>query len=144
MSRNTRLVEASPDQVWSVLSDGWLYSSWVVGAARIRQVEPDWPAVGSRIHHSAGLWPLMIDDHSEVLEADPPRRLVLRARGWPAGEAQVTVLLHPQGAHTEVEILEDAVRGPGVLVPRPVRSVAIGLRNTETLRRLALIAQGRP
>lgn len=137
-------MEASPDQVWSVLADGWLYSSWVVGAARIRQVEHDWPATGSRIHHSAGMWPLMLDDDSEVLEADPPRRLVLRARGWPAGEAQVTILLHPHGPHTEVEILEDAVRGPGLLVPRPVRSVTLGLRNTETLRRLALIAEGRP
>jgi hypothetical protein len=38
---------------------------------------------------------------------------------------------------------EDAVSGPGKLVPRPLRQLAIGGRNTETLRRLAYIAEGR-
>ena len=54
MSENTTVINASIDDVWSVLSDGWLYPLWVVGASRMRDVDPDWPAVGSRIHHSVG------------------------------------------------------------------------------------------
>lgn len=126
-----------------MLADGWLYPVWVVGAARIRGVDRSWPAVGSQLQHSAGLWPLLLDDNTEVVEAEPPRRLVLRARGWPAGEAQVTIELVPEGGSTRVDIHEDAVRGPGTLVPRPLRSAAITLRNRETLRRLALLVEGR-
>jgi uncharacterized protein YndB with AHSA1/START domain len=48
MSSVTRIVETTPDRVWEVLSDGWLFPLWVVGAARIRDVEETWPEVGSR------------------------------------------------------------------------------------------------
>ena len=62
-----------------MLSDGWLYALWVVGAARMRDVDEGWPAVGTRLHHSVGTWPLLIDDTTEVLEvrgepADPAAR----------------------------------------------------------------------
>jgi len=33
--------------------------------------------------------------------------------------------------------------GPGLLVPPPVRRAAIAIRNVESLRRLALLAEGR-
>jgi hypothetical protein len=49
----------------------------VVGASRIREVEPDWPAKGSRIHHSFGVWPLVIDDDTEVLRSEPEHELLL-------------------------------------------------------------------
>ncbi len=52
-----RHVKVSPADVFSVLADGWLYSGWVVGASRIRAVDEQWPAVGSKIHHSVGSWP---------------------------------------------------------------------------------------
>ncbi len=140
----SRVVSAPPEVVWSVLSDGWLYATWVVGASRIRQVEAGWPAPGSRIHHSFGVWPLLIDDNTEVIRADPPRELVLKARGWPAGEAEVRLTLTPERAeHTTVSIVEDATAGPGKLVPGPARQLVITPRNVETLRRLALIAEGR-
>ncbi len=29
-----------------MLSDGWLYASWVVGASRVRDVDPRWPSPG--------------------------------------------------------------------------------------------------
>src|ERR1043165_7866722 len=62
MSTNKRLVDATPDQVWSVLADGWLYPLWVVGASRMREVDDEWPEPGARLHHSVGTWPLLIDD----------------------------------------------------------------------------------
>jgi len=140
----TRVVNAPADVVWSVLADGWLYATWVVGASRIREVDLGWPGVGSRVHHSFGIWPLVIDDTSEVLISIPSRELKLRARGWPAGEAEVHLTLTPDRAeHTTVSIVEDAVAGPGSLIPRPVRQLVIAPRNVEALRRLALIAEGR-
>jgi hypothetical protein len=41
-----------------------------------------------------------------------------------------------------VTIREDAVAGPGTLVPKPVRQALILPRNREALRRLALLAEG--
>ena len=34
MSTTTRTVSATPEQVWEVLADGWLYPLFVVGASR--------------------------------------------------------------------------------------------------------------
>lgn len=143
MAENTRLMHATPEQVWSVLSDGWLYPLWVVGAARMREVDDSWPAVGSKLHHSVGPWPLLINDNTEVLEAVPGHSITLRARAWPLGEAKVKIRLEPVGAETEVRIEEDPTSGPGVLVPRPVRAPGLKWRNSETLRRLAYLAERR-
>ncbi|WP_374454547.1 SRPBCC family protein [Nocardioides sp.] len=143
MSTRSRPIAATPDQVWSVLADGWLYPLFVVGASRMREVDDDWPAVGSRLHHSVGTWPLLIDDTTEVLEVEPGRRLVLQARGWPAGEATVELTLQETGGSTLVTIKEDATAGPGVLVPKPLRDVQLNLRNAETLQRLAYVVEGR-
>ena len=143
MSRNSRLIHATPDQVWTVLSDGWLYPLWVVGASRMREVDDHWPTVGSKLHHSVGTWPMLIDDNTEVLEARPGSMLRLRARGWPAGEAEVVIHLESSGADTEVVIEEDAVKGPALLMPKPLRDVQLAWRNVETLRRLAFVVEGR-
>jgi Polyketide cyclase / dehydrase and lipid transport len=143
MAENTRLVHATPQKVWDVLSDGWLYPVWVVGASRMREVEESWPAVGSRLHHSVGIWPMLIDDNTEVMAAVELKSLSLRARGWPIGEARVDILLEPVGAETQVTIGEDAVSGPGTLAPPPVRGLTLKWRNSETLRRLAYIAERR-
>jgi uncharacterized protein YndB with AHSA1/START domain len=140
----TRRVHAPAEVVWSVLADGWLYATWVVGASRIRAVEQEWPNSGSRLHHSFGVWPALIDDHTEVLACDPGREMILTARGWPAGEARVRIKVSPTGVDDSIiSIAEDATGGPGRFIPRAVRQRLIGPRNTEALRRLALIAEGR-
>jgi uncharacterized protein YndB with AHSA1/START domain len=138
-----RHVNASPEAVFAVIGDGWTYPSWVVGAVRIRAVDSRFPAPGTRLHHSVGVWPLMIQDHSEVTRCDPGKRLVLLARAWPAGEAIVDVELEPEGDGTLVTMREDAVAGPGRLIPKPLRSVGLVARNVETLRRLAFLAERR-
>ena len=143
MAQNVRRMHVTPDRVWKVLSDGWLYPVWVVGASRMREVDDEWPAAGSRLHHSVGIWPALIDDYTEVLESVPNRSMTLRARAWPVGEAQVAINLRPVGDETDVEIVEDAVSGPGRLVPQPARTPMLMWRNTETLRRLAFLAERR-
>jgi hypothetical protein len=143
MSTYRRTIHASPDQVWEVLADGWLYPLFVVGAARMRDVDDDWPAPGAELHHSVGAWPALIDDSTSVTAANPPTVLTLRARAWPSGEADVTFRLEPRGIDTEVVLEEDAASGPLRLIPSPVRTPLLRWRNTETLRRLALLVEGR-
>lgn len=142
MADNVRVIEASPERVFAVFADGWLYPSWVVGASRIRAVDANWPSAGAEIHHSVGVWPVLLDDKTVLLEWDPPRRAVLRAHGWPIGEAQVTIEVKPRGDGSIVRIVEDAVAGPAKLVPSPLRQPALHVRNSETLRRLAYLAEG--
>lgn len=143
MSTTSRTIAATPEQVWSVLADGWLYPLFVVGAARMREVDDTWPAVGSRLHHSVGSWPLLIDDTTEVLEVEEHRRILLLARGWPAGQAHVAITVRPDGASSVVTIEEQVTAGPGALVPKPVQDVQLHARNIETLRRLAFVVEGR-
>jgi uncharacterized protein YndB with AHSA1/START domain len=143
VSVNETRIEATPEQVWDVLADGWLYPLWVVGATRMRAVDDGWPRVGSRLHHSAGVWPAVINDETVVLSAEPMRAIELRAKGWPMGEADVRIELEPDGEHTRVRIEEDAVNGPGRLMPGVLREPLLKWRNTETLRRLAFVVEGR-
>ncbi len=143
MTTNTRTIDATPDQVWDVLADGWLYPLWVVGASRIRGVTESWPSVGAKIHHSVGVWPVMLDDHTKVLESLPGRQLRLRARAWPVGEAEVVITLSADGARTSVAIEEEVVDGPGKLIPSPMTGLGLKWRNVETLRRLAFVVEGR-
>jgi uncharacterized protein YndB with AHSA1/START domain len=143
MSTNTRLVHATPEQVWEVLADGWLYPLWVVGASRMREVDGHWPEVGARLHHSVGTWPLLIDDKTEVVEVVPGSMLRLHAHAWPTGMAEVVLRLSPVGTETEVTIEEDVVAGPGGMMPKPLRDVQLAWRNKETLQRLAFIAERR-
>jgi uncharacterized protein YndB with AHSA1/START domain len=139
----TRAIDAEPADVMAVLTDGWSYATWVVGASRIRGVDDNFPAPGTRIHHSVGSWPLLLSDTTHVLEYEPSRRLKLEARGWPLGQATINITVEPDGAGSQVTIAEDVSEGPGRLVPQPVRQLAIAPRNRETLRRLAYLAEGR-
>ena len=137
-----RDVNAPASAVWAVLADGWLYPTWVVGASRMRAVDAAWPGVGAQLHHSVGVWPLLINDTTTVLASVPKRELVLRARGWPLGEADVRLTLTEHGGSCEVEMAEDAVSGPGKVVPGPARQAAIAPVTPSRLRRLAYLAEG--
>ena len=139
----SRQVAASASAVWAVIADGWTFSSWVVGTARIRAVDPGWPRPGSRMHHSFGTWPLLLNDQTHVVREEEGRLLELTARGWPAGEARVQIEIRPEGDRCTVLLTEDAVSGPGALIPPVVRQPLIALRNRETLRRLAMLAEGK-
>ncbi len=138
-----RRMSCAPAAVLDVLADGWSYAAWVVGTSRIRSVSPDWPVEGARIEHSVGLWPALLDDVTDVRTWDPEHGIDLVARGWPAGEAAISIRVKASGDGCLVRIDEDAVRGPGTLVPRPLRAAVLRARNTESLRRLAYIAERR-
>jgi hypothetical protein len=142
MSTVSQLFTSPAADVWRVVADGWLYSGWVVGASRIRDVDAEWPQQDARLHHSVGAWPLVIDDSTRVTAVEPGRSLELVARGWPMGEAKVEITLEDRGDQCLVTIAEDAIRGPGKLMPKFLRDPLISARNRETLRRLELMAVG--
>lgn len=144
MTSNHRTVSAPPEKVWSVLADGWLYPLWVVGAARIRDVDTTWPQKGAKIQHSVGLWPALIDDNTEVLDVVPGHSITLQARSWPLGEATVKIDLAASGAETHISMAEEPTSGPGRLFPPFIIGPSLKWRNTEALRRLALLAENRP
>lgn len=135
-------IAVSPAQLDAVLRDGWLFPLWVVGASHIRAVDDGWPQPGTRIHHAVGAWPVLIRDHTEALEYEPERRLVLRARSWPLGEAVVRIDIVATAGGCRVVLAERAVQGPGTML-RPVERLLIPLRNRESLSRLAALAVGR-
>jgi hypothetical protein len=142
MSRNVRELRCTPEEVFHVLGDGWVYPSWVVGASRMRKVDDRWPEAGSELHHSFGVWPMLIDDKTVVEEWDPPHRMVMRARGWPIGEARVTIDVKPRDDGCVVRIQEEAVAGPGRVLPQRLLDMPLHWRNDETLHRLAYLAEG--
>ncbi len=142
MSTNVRVLRCSPEAVFRVLADGWLFPSWVVGASRMRDVDESWPQPGSQLHHSFGVWPVLIDDGTRAIEWNPPHRMMMRPKGWPLGEAQVTIDVKPRGAGCVVRLQEEAVAGPGRFIPTPVLDALLAWRNTETLHRLAYLAEG--
>ena len=136
-----RHTSASVDEVWQVLADGWTYPVWVVGASRMRAVSANWPEVGAKLHHSAGMWPAMLDDETTVEACEPGRRLRMLPKGRPVGTAVVEITLEAHGSGATIRILEDVISGPARLVPERLRQVGVVARNRETLHRLALLAE---
>ncbi|WP_203904646.1 SRPBCC family protein [Virgisporangium aliadipatigenens] len=143
MSTTTRLMNADPQQVWAVLSNGWSYSDWVVGTVHIRDVAPDWPAVGTRIHHKAGPWPFSLKDSSTVLSCEPGRDLLLKVRLWPLGAGTVRITLQEVGPRaTRVTMVEEFTDGPMLGVRNALGDTLLHYRNREALRRLEDLAVG--
>jgi len=143
MSSTVRAMNCTPDDVFAVLGDGWLFPGWVVGASRMRDVDEHWPQAGTKLRHSFGVWPALINDETVVKVWDPPRQFIIQPHGWPIGEALVTIDVKPRSTGCVVRIQEKAVKGPGALIPSAILDVYLGLRNVETLRRLAYLAEGR-
>jgi hypothetical protein len=137
-------VPVAREDIFAVLADGWSYVSWVVGASHIRDVDHGWPATGTRIHHSVGLWPLLGQDVTEVLAVDPPRMVEMEARLWPLGAARIRLELdETRSGTTRVRMIERADRGLGRLIPEAVQKLLLVPRNREALHRLRDLAVGK-
>jgi uncharacterized protein YndB with AHSA1/START domain len=149
MTVNTVTVSESPDRVFDALLDPRTYPEWLVGARRIRKVEPDWPEVGSRFHHSIGVGRVRVRDSTSVMELDRPRCLRLRAGMGVLGAAEVTFHLSPVEDGTEVRIDETPFGGPVRLMwwlARPIVAAMLWGRNAvslDTFRELVEAGEGR-
>lgn len=129
--------------MFAVLADGWTYPLWVVGATHMRDVDAEWPSVGACLHHSLGVWPLMVEDRTEVLAVSPDRRLVLRANARLGGSARIELVLSPVPGGTRVRMRERIVGGPAAVLPGRLQEILLRPRNIECLRRLSAIAENR-
>ena len=140
MAKNQRFMPVPPQAVWAVLADPPAYGYWVVGSKYIRDADEGFPAVGTKLHHTIGVGPITLNDHTEVLEAEPPRRLKLRAKGRPFGTASVELVLEPGDDGTHVTIIEDPDQGWTPLKYNPLVQVFTRVRNAESLMRLEELA----
>jgi uncharacterized protein YndB with AHSA1/START domain len=142
MARNDTFIDAPPERVFEVLSDPDSYGYWVVGSKRIRDADAAFPKTGTRFHHTVGFGPIEVDDHTEVLESDPPRRLKLRAKARPFGTASVTMEIEPEASGSRVTMIEDAGDRLTALVFNPLTHLLVRGRNVESLDRLRELAEG--
>ncbi len=134
---------ATRQQVWDVIADGWTYSQWVVGNTRMRAVDSSWPAPGSRIHHTIGIWPVVVNDETEVESCAPTRELVLLAKTRPFGKARIVLRLTDTETGSRIEMAEVPAGGPLNLIPRRLALLAAYPRNRECTERLAALAERR-
>lgn len=132
-----------PAAVFATLADGWSYAGWVVGNSHIRAVDDDWPAMGSRIHHSAGAWPVQVEDTTKVLDVEPDRMLLLEAHLLRLGTAHIRITLTPNATGTSITMAERLVAGVAGILPVPVQKLLLTGRNRETVRRLSDLARPR-
>lgn len=136
-------MNCTPEEVFKVLLDAYLYPRWVVGAKSIRRVDDEWPSIGAAFYHRVGAGAAEVKDKSEILELDAPRRLVLRTYVRPAGIARVVLTAHADGSNTLVTIEEELEEGTRMKSFSRLVDPVIHLRNVESLRRLeGLIKNG--
>ncbi|MGW7272698.1 SRPBCC family protein [Streptomyces sp. NPDC054864] len=142
MSRNRRLILASPAEVWSLLSDGHRYGEWVTGTQEVLSADPHWPAVGARLKVRVGVGPLVLDDTCVVRISEPECRLQLEAKAGSFGAARIAMTLVPWGEHTLVILDWHPLRGPGTRMHGLPVDYVVGVRNGMMLTKLARIAVG--
>jgi len=119
MARSTFLyvtyIRTTPDKLWSALTDGEFMKQYWFGT----HCESQWTAGSSwKMVHSDG----QISDSGEIVEADPPRRLVIR---WEhqskpelkaEGESRCTMELEPCGSAVKLSISHTIERDPSKLI----------------------------
>ena len=140
VATNRRFMPVPPAAVWEVLADPGEYGYWVVGSKVIRDADAAWPAPGSRFHHTIGFGPFKLSDHTVSLDAQPPQRLKLRAKGRPVGTASVTMTMTAEHGGTVVEMVENPDGVYSVMALNPLLHLLTLARNAESLMRLEELA----
>lgn len=140
MATNERFMPVSPEAVWDALADPGGYGYWIVGSKVIRDADPHWPEPGSRFHHTLGVGPVKVSDHTESLEARRPELLRIRAKGRPIGTATVTLEMSRRDGGTVVRMIETPDGPYALLSLNPLLHVLTKGRNAESLMRLEELA----
>lgn len=141
LARTKMVIDASPHQVFELLSDGSRYAEWVVGATEIEAEDAAFPAPGAEITPRVGVDPVSTTGTTEVTGVEVDRRVELLAHVEPLGRARINLRLNavPEGTLVvmEEEAVDDDVRGAlGRRMTRAVRA-----RNAETLWRLKVLVE---
>ena len=136
-------VDAPPEVVWRVLSDSTAYGEWVVGTKEVVRADDGWPEPGTHLEYALGIGPISIGDRTFVVEAEPPRLLVLRAEFRRLGAAMIRLELEPHGQATRVLMDEAPVEGVVETVHTSISDAALEQRNRVALGRLKALAEAR-
>lgn len=136
-------IDAPPSAVWATLLDPWTYEVWVRGAKQIRDVDPEWPAVGARFHHIVGVGPVGTADVTRIVRLDPERLLELDAHAWPLGRNAVVLELVEEDGRTVVTMHETPTHGPAAALDNPLQQAALRLRNASSLQKLKKVVEQR-
>jgi hypothetical protein len=140
---NHRLIRCGPSDVFRVLADGTLLSGWIHESSHVEGLDQGWPLPGSTSTHVSRLGPIPLHDGTSIVEWDPPRHMVLVIHGRLVGSTVVTLDVERGANGCLAHLSETVVRGPGLLVPTPLRRVGLHLHNSERLERLARLAETR-
>jgi uncharacterized protein YndB with AHSA1/START domain len=119
MARSTFIyvtyIRTTPEELWSALTDGEFMKRYWFGT----HCESEWTA-GSpwKMVHSDG----SVTDSGEIVEADPPRRLVIRWQHQSKpelkaeGESRCTMEIEPSGAAVKLSVIHTIEREPSKLI----------------------------
>ncbi|MET0695504.1 MAG: hypothetical protein ABWY56_16335 [Propionibacteriaceae bacterium] len=140
---NHMLIRCGPGDVFSVLADGYLLSGWIHEGSRVQGLDQAWPLPGSKSRHASRLGPIPLHDGAAIIEWDPPRHMVLTIHGRLVGSTLITLDVERGANGCLAHLTETVVRGPGLLVPPPIRRAGLHLQNGERLQRLARLAETR-
>jgi uncharacterized protein YndB with AHSA1/START domain len=142
MARAEIDVAAPPEAVWDVLADPGAYGDWVVGT-KVTRADANWPEVGSSLEFRVEIGPVGGGDRTRVVEAEPPRLLVLRAGLQQLGAAAIRLELQPAAGGTRVVMEEDAVEGLVASLRTRVSDAVLKARGDVALGRLKRLAEAR-
>ena len=145
MAINDIHIDTPPERVFEVLADFRSYGYWVVGSRKMRGMDPGFPAAGTRFHHQVGVGPVRLNDHTQVLEVDQPRKLILKAKARPLfGTAVVDITMEARDGGTHVTMREDPGDAMTAFIFNPLTHLLVRGRNVESLERLKRLAEQRP
>jgi hypothetical protein len=84
---------------------------------------------------------VLLDDYTEVLARTAEHELVLTAKAWPFGRADIRLTVDPSEAGSHITMSEHITGGVGRVLPVILQTELVRPRNQECLRRLAFIAE---
>ncbi|MER5204144.1 SRPBCC family protein [Streptomyces sp. NPDC002825] len=140
MAQWNRLIEAPPDAVWAVLSDGEAYSRFVVGTHDSWEQEGQWPTPGSELGYTLRIGPWLYHGRTISRLCEPVRRLELEAR-TDLGTARIAFRVEPWGDDTLVIVDEHPLSGPMARWHNSFLDALTRWRNRQMLVRLGELAE---
>jgi uncharacterized protein YndB with AHSA1/START domain len=141
VSVNAVSIEAPPEDVFAVLADPERYVEWVVGTTDTEGLDAEWPAPGSRLRYRVGVGPFGFSDVTEVVEAQPPRRVALRAHMRPFGTTAIEMVLTPEPGGTRLVMREEPASGLVRATHTRLTDIVLGRRNEAALGRLRQLVE---
>ncbi len=130
------MIDAPRDDVFNTIADPRTYPDWLVGAQKIRSVDPAFPAPGTKFEHAVGpTQEMTADDDTKAIAVQGHRRLVLEVHLGPL-HGEVEFMLKKRGDNSTEVRLRERPMGPAAALT-PVLRPALAARNKVSLRNLA-------